>query len=361
MIMGRKRWVTCGSLALILVLLMVAIPAFLYFRPLGPSLTLHPPAYAAEENDVLAANQPSVQVQPAKTMENVQIQSAQASSTSTPMASEATIQKGMCGGAGKTNLLLLGESLPASAPHGADAIRLVVVDYDQPTVRILTMPPELLVRTSLLENVKGATLTKAYWYGKQPPSNGEPAAVRNATRVVAQALLDNFGYQTQKYLTLKEEVFFTMVDTLGGVEVNVPEFVDGSPEGYGVYEAGPQVMTGKRALDYVRMLQPAGQPPNEWARFARQNQVIYGIQAEILKPKNWLRIPALINDFYHFLFTDLSPKEMLSLNCMIQKVGGNVIILEVTPEMVTIGSDGVMIPDVDAITQLVDSLQNGPK
>jgi LCP family protein required for cell wall assembly len=357
--MKSTRWITCGVLAFIVVLLAVALPVYLYNQPLGPSLALNKPAFAAEGNTPSAVEQP-VQDQTVQATSTTQAQPAQATSVSTSVASGTTVnKKGTCSGEGTVNLLLLGESLKASAPHGADAIRLVVVDYDQPAVRILAMPPELLVKTSLLKDIKSTTLTRAYWYGKQPPPNGEPAAVRNATRVVAQALLDNFGYQTEKYLTLKEEVFVKMVNTLGGVEVDVPVRVDGTPEGYGIYEAGNQVMNGKRALDYVRMLQPAGQAPNEWDRFSRQNQVIYGIQAAILKPQNWLKIPSLINDFYHFLYTDLSPKDLVSLNCMIKTVGDNVTVLEVTPEMVTIGPGGVMRPDEKAIRKLIDELQNG--
>ncbi len=94
----------------------------------------------------------------------------------------------------------------------------------------------------------------------------------------------HFGYKTEKYLTLKEEVFVDMVNTLGGVEVYVPETVDGTPEGYGIYEAGTQKMNGQRALDYVRMQQPAGQAPNEWARFARQNQS-FKLTFELLLPR----------------------------------------------------------------------------
>jgi LCP family protein required for cell wall assembly len=360
MLMKSKRWITCGVLVIIVVLLAVTLPVYLYNRPLGPSLALNQPAFAAESKDTASIKQQPIQKQTVQATGTTQVQPVQATSVSTSDTSGATDnKKGTCGGEGTVNLLLLGESLKASAPRGADAIRLVVVDFDQPAVRILAMPPDLLVKTSLLKDIKATTLTKAYWHGKQPPPNGEPAAVRNATRVVAQALLDNFGFQTEKYLTLKEEVFVNMVNTLGGVEVDVPERVDGSPEGYGVYEAGSQVMNGKRTLDYVRMLQPAGHAPNEWERFARQNQVIYGIQAAILKPENWLKIPSLINDFYHFLYTDLSPKELVSLNCMIKTVGDNVTVLEVTPEMVTIGADGVMRPDEKAIRQLIDDLQNG--
>ncbi len=227
----------------------------------------------------------------------------------------------------------------------------MVVDYDAPSVAILAMPPDLWVQVSQLDQMDAATLTQAFYYGKLPPPQGEPAAVRKATQVVAQAMLDNFDYRTQKYLTLNEPVFADMVDKLGGVEVDVLEYVDATPEGYGIYEPGPQMMDGMRALNFVRLLQPAGQPPSEWARFSRQNQVIVGIQNEMVQPENWIKIPALIKDFYHLLVTDLKPKEINSLMCMLQEVGSDATILEVTPDMVTPGPDGVLLPDVTAIQE----------
>lgn len=353
--MKSTRGITCGIFVIVGILLAVVVPVYAYNRPLGPSLALQSPPSEITTIDLTNTNQASASSQ------SKQSQTLQAKSTATPEASAAGASNtGICNGKGKVNLLLLGESLPSSAPRGADAIRLVVVDYNQPAVRILAMPPVMYVNTSLLENIEATTLTQAYNYGKQPPPTGEPAAVRNATRVVAQALLDDFGFRTKKYLTLKEEVFVNMVNTLGGVDVVIPETVDGTPEGYGVYQAGTERMSGQRALDYIRMLQPAGHAPDENARIARQNQVIYGLQVEILKPENWLKIPKLITDFYKFLYTDLAPKQLLSLNCMIETVGENVTVLEVTPEMYTLGADGVMYPDETAMRQLIDTLQNGP-
>lgn len=285
--MKSTRGITFGIFVIVGILLAVVVPVYAYNRPLGPSLALQSPPSDITTVNLTNTNQASAQSQPK------QSQPLQAKNTATPEASAAgASKKGICDGEGKVNLLLLGESLPSSAPRGADAIRLVVVDYNQPAVRILGMPPVIYANTSLLDDIEAATLTDAYYFGKLPPPNGEPAAVRNATLVVAQALLDNFGFETQKYLTLKEEVFVNMVNTLGGVDVVVPETVDGTPEGYGVYDAGTERMSGQRALDYIRMLQPAGHAPDENARIARQNQVIYGLQAEILKPENWLKSPS---------------------------------------------------------------------
>jgi anionic cell wall polymer biosynthesis LytR-Cps2A-Psr (LCP) family protein len=267
--------------------------------------------------------------------------------------------KGVCGHKGKVNMLMLGMNLPEGGLQGANAIRLVVVDYDQPSVRILALPPNLWVKTTTLKDVDATLLTMAFAYGQVPPPLGNPTAVRNATQVVAQALLDNFGYNTEKYLTLNQAQFKNLVDTLDGVEVNVLEYADGTPEGFGIYEPGLQSMNGQRALEYIRLEQTAGQPPNEWSRLSRQNQVIKGIQNDLLKPENWIQIPGLINDFYRLLVTNLSPKELLDLNCMIAEVGGNITVLEVTPEMVIDPSDAVLIPDEAAIRALILELQAG--
>jgi anionic cell wall polymer biosynthesis LytR-Cps2A-Psr (LCP) family protein len=121
-----------------------------------------------------------------------------------------------------------------------------------------------------------------------------------------------------------------------------------------VFEAGLQVFDGQRARDYVRILQPNGLPaPDEWGRFARQNQVIAALQAAILKPENWPAIPELIVQFYDLLVTDLSPQQLLDLNCMVQAVGGNFVVLEVQPDMVALDSGGRMIPDAAEISNLI--------
>jgi LCP family protein required for cell wall assembly len=341
--MIHKRRILLGLLLLGLLAAFLLLPAYLYQRPLGPSLHLIPPAIAAaaqgEQNSVHASLQKS---------------------TPTPKPTKTPPPKtGNCGGKGELSLLMLGQSLPENHPRGADAIRLMVVDYDTPSVSILSMPPDVWVETTTLPDIEATRLTMAFGYG-EGPSQGDPAKARKGTEVVAQALLDNFLFETQKYLTVDQPVFKDMVDTLEGVEVNVLEYADGTPEGYGVYEPGLQEMDGQRALDYLRMLQPAGQPPSEWGRFSRQNQVIAGTQNELFKPENWIKIPRLINDFYHLLVTDLSPRELKGLNCMIQKVGGQVAMYEVTPEMVTVQPDGAMVPDVEAIRALIAALQNGP-
>jgi anionic cell wall polymer biosynthesis LytR-Cps2A-Psr (LCP) family protein len=160
-------------------------------------------------------------------------------------------------------------------------------------------------------------------------------------------------------MTMNQPVFSEMIDTLGGVWVDVEFYVDGTPGGYPIYEPGLQLMDGEDVLDYIRILQPAPQLPPEWARFNRQNEVVYGLYDAILNPENVLKLPSLIGDFYHLLVTDLKPKELRSLYCMLTEGGVDFRYAEVTEDMITgIAPGGGMIPDIEAITLLIEELEN---
>ena len=261
-----------------------------------------------------------------------------------------------CGGSGKMELLLLGESSPENVDQrGADAIRLVKVDFDNDAVTILAMPPDLWVNTLNLAT-QATTLTHSYRTAKDAAaSQGERAAMVQGTQAMAQTLLDNFGYQPDHYITLSQLLFTRMVDTLGGIEINLPTRVDGTQEGHGVFEAGLQVFNGERANDYVRILQPNNQlQPDEWGRFERQNQVLAALRAEILQPGNWPAMPQLVSQFGDLVVTDLSPIQLLDLNCMIDAVGEKVIILQVGQDMVTVDAQGHLIQDGTDIQSLIE-------
>jgi anionic cell wall polymer biosynthesis LytR-Cps2A-Psr (LCP) family protein len=341
--MKSRHWIYLGLFVALITI--IAVPIYFYNQPLGPSLELKPLAAAAASS----AGEPARQ-QPAKNEE--------------PAAQNQT-SAGACGGSGQVNILYLGQNLPETPFRGSDSIRLMFVNYDAPSIAILSMPPDILVDTNELEDIEATTLTLAFWYGKQPPPVGEPAALRRATQVVAQALMDTFEYNTEKYMTMNQPVFGEMIDTLGGVWVDVKWPVDGSPWGMESFSPGLQLMDGDDALDYIRILQPAPQLPPapplppEWARFNRQNEVVQGIYKAILDPENVLKLPSLIGQFYSLLVTDLKPKELRSLHCMLTEEDVDFRYVEVTADELlnyTPGDD-VMVPIIDDIKALILELE----
>ena len=95
-----------------------------------------------------------------------------------------------------------------------------------------------------------------------------------------------------------------------------------------------------------------------YGNMARQKLVVQAILAETLKPQNFTKIPALADDLLRGVFTDLSLKQTLDLACMVEKVGGSTQSLGVSEEMVTQDDEGRMIPDLEAIKQLILSMNS---
>ena len=84
-----------------------------------------------------------------------------------------------------------------------------------------------------------------------------------------------------------------------------------------------------------------------------------GIYNYLLDPENMLKLPSLIGDFYHLLVTDLQPKELRSLYCMLTEQEVTVRYEEVTEGMITgIGQDKVLYSDYEVLTTLIDELEN---
>lgn len=287
-------------------------------------------------------------VQPTATQQNTIVD---ASSESKP-----TEVSGTCGGQGALTLLVLGESSPVdNSMHGADAIRLVQVDFDAKTVKVTAFPPVLWVNTSQIPLLKsnGSTLTAAYYLAKQSVNDSERSKMAYASNVIAQTLTSNFSLSPDNYLTMKELTFKDVIDTMGGLPIYVPETVTNPSNGIVYASAGQQVLTGQQALDYSRFIH--GSSPalvGEWNRFDRQNQILVAILQEILNYESVPSYPGLVNDFYQDVVTDLTVNQLLDMTCLMQNIGfNNFQYVEFKRTLVSGEQNNVLIPNTSEITQ----------
>jgi anionic cell wall polymer biosynthesis LytR-Cps2A-Psr (LCP) family protein len=296
--MNRKRWLLLGlDILALLALGTVTVYAF-YTRPLGPSLKL----------DVPSSGKADIQAE------------KQAAAPAAPQAQKT------CGSSGVQNLFVIGRASPNPAGlYGADAIRLVVVDYDAPAAGILGLPNELWVDTPVLADldVDQTSLNMVYqlvWEANA--NNPDHVRAQKATQALAQTIVDNFTFVPDNYVTVEEEPFILFIDNLGGVEVNLPEAVDGTMEGYGTYPAGLQTLDGLRTLNLTRLLHPSGQLEEDiWGSLDRQNAVLLGMRDTMLELENIPQIPDLVKAIRRAITTDLSVDQALDLACMVQEVG----------------------------------------
>jgi len=130
----------------------------------------------------------------------------------------------------------------------------------------------------------------------------------------------NIGMYIDGFITFDFEAFITMVDVLGGVEIDVPyaindqEFPDMN---YGfdpfVIGSGVHLMDGHTALQYSR----TRHNDNDYERGERQMQVLtaVGLKAtdSTVLPGLLLNAPTLLADLTGHVYTDLTLDEMVPL------------------------------------------------
>ncbi len=120
--------------------------------------------------------------------------------------------------------------------------------------------------------------------------------------------------------------FRQLIDTLGGVDINVPEriFSDAFAcpftaarcatwQGYR-FAKGMQHMNGRRALVYSRIRVNRLDPSeSDLTRGARQQQVVQAVLAKITSPMTMLELPWLGDDLLRPMATDLSAGQLMQL------------------------------------------------
>jgi len=272
---------------------------------------------------------------------------------------EPTPAPGACGQQGRTTVLLLGENLPEDRPaRGAGAIRLVGVDFDARTVRVLSLPPYLWVDTPALSavGVEAATLARAYQVALAIGPGSERANMAYASDVLSQTLAHNFGLVPDHTVGIRQGAFVDMIDALGGLSIDLPEDVDGSSSGLGYYAAGEQVLDGQAVLDYVTIYPALGdEPPVEWDRLERQNQVLQALRAQLTRPETLLKLPGLIRQFHQDVVTDLGLEQLLALGCLLGVEDVSVEYLELGSDLVTLGEDKILFPKTDEIVAYLET------
>lgn len=262
-------------------------------------------------------------------------------------------QKGTCGNTGVMRVLFTGADFSMGVPPlGADAVRILKVDYDNKTVSVVAFPRDMMLQTPALAdlNYTESPLGLAYHYRKEATQGEDKHRITKATELVAQTLYDNFGYPADKkdyyYLTLQLDEVGAMIDTIGGVPVVLPETI--TTEHDVTFPAGAQVLDGKLSAEYLRAYEPGGDP----ARLKRQNLYVKALQDKVLSAGTIAKVPELYKQFDKAVVTDLSPKQLESLACMVEEVGKDGIAfyeIGVDNGLLTAGQNNVLIPDVEKI------------
>jgi LCP family protein required for cell wall assembly len=243
-------------------------------------------------------------------------------------------------------ILVTGYDQTIEAPFGADFIRYIKADFDQPSVTVIAVPRDIWLKTNALQAQKiGQTTIGRLFFYSYRSAFGQPAdKLLSATTALTQTLYDAFLVVPDHYVTVNLYSFAQLVDAVGGVNVNIPQDLIGGS--YRFY-AGDQLLDGNDALLYVRALPNTS---SEWDRINRQNLVLRALRDKVFSPSTLPKIPDLIKIYQKNLVTDLSFGEFIDLACLINQVSlENITFSTVSPGMVSAGPQGSLLPDIEKI------------
>lgn len=210
----------------------------------------------------------------------------------------------------RVNLLLLGsDRRPEERIGRTDTIILASIDPDEPSVRLLSIPRDLWV---YIPGWGFNKINTAYVHGELARYPG------GGYGLLQDTLRYNLGLAVHGYALVDFGGMRTIIDTLGGVDVNVrcplyDVFPDpDNPTITGTLSLptpGRYHLDGKQALWYMRSRHSTG----DFDRSRRQQQVLEGL-LDRLREGGWLlRVPSLWSGIRQMVQTDLGLDEVLWL------------------------------------------------
>lgn len=195
--------------------------AFLVNKPLNRGMSLQTNQATATSPSKISASSTTVSNPVTNTTTPTVIANSNANPTTPAIAN-------LCGGSGSILVLVLGRDENYWLyPYGVDSIRLLRVNFDQKTIAMYSLPRDLLVKTPHLDKYKltESNLGPAYYVVRSAEGNDRNADII-ATGATAQIIYDNFGIKADHYMMVEESVLTDAINTVGGVEVNVPTAID---------------------------------------------------------------------------------------------------------------------------------------
>lgn len=268
-------------------------------------------------------------------------------------------------GTERINVLLLGldqrdHERDAGVPTRTDTVIVVSIDPVQKAATMISFPRDLWV------SIPGGgedRINAVYRYGEFRRVEG------GGTALLARTLDHNFGIRPTYYATIDFRGFQEIVNTLGGVLVDVPRPLrdDEYPtDTYGIeriyFNPGPQVMDGATALKYAR----TRHSDSDFGRMARQQQILFAVRDRALRLNMIPRLPGLVDQAARTVNTNFSPGELLSLAKLATEIesaamGSLVIDHKLATSFQGIEGASLLLPRKDEIRRAIQRAAADPR
>jgi len=252
-----------------------------------------------------------------KTAENQKDYSTNGETDETIDPGEETAQptlEPVCGGPPNTTVLITGVASKDYLYGLADAIRVARIDFQTQKITVLALPRDLWIEIPGLENrgISVGKLNQAYFYGAE--GMGYYSGAGFGSGLLAETLFINYGLTADHYLSVNLNSFRKIINTLGGVDVYLPQDVYKRVNDQPVLflEAGSHHLNGKQAEMLARQRISIG----DFGRINNQTLLLKAIAVQVLSPSGIAAIPSIIDQFQANVLMDFSPAEITQLMCL---------------------------------------------
>lgn len=249
---------------------------------------------------------------------------------------------------GQVNILLLGSDQRRNeGGFRTDTILLLTLNPKQGTANMTSFPRDLYVY------IPGWTVQRI-----------NTAFPRDGFELMATTMEYNFGVRPDYYVLINFWSFEEVIDSLGGVTVQVGVPLTDHRDGRGNYSvpSGPVYMDGETALWYVRSRYTS----SDFERGRRQQEVVQAIFIKMLSLNAVARAPELFDIYRRNVTTNLTLDAVSSLLPLASLLNDNSRIehffisrAEVTPWRATNGAQ-VLLPNREAVLEVMRKALNSP-
>lgn len=234
-------------------------------------------------------------------------------------------------GDGRINILLLGRGgVGHDGPDLTDTILVASIDPVNKKSALVSIPRDLWVESKNGDSKINAVFANAKTRALNKKANTE-AAEKAGIDAVESTIEEVLGINMHYYALVDFKGFEQAVDTVGGVNINVPEELRDSTMAWEnnwnpvLAKKGPQEMNGKKALMYVRSRH--GSARGDFDRAERQRLFIMALKNEILSSgtySNPVKVSKLMDNFGDHAQTDFSMGDLMRLYSITKGIGDKV-------------------------------------
>ena len=208
--------------------------------------------------------------------------------------------------------------------EGRNANTVMVASYDGVTreANLISIPRDVAVHPTR----NGRKLSSSYIAGSGG-GRGREGGIAQVQRDVMNVV----GFIPDFYVVIDYDAFFTIIDAIGGIEIDVPMRMRYSDPYQNLeidIHPGLQLMDSETALHFVRFRQSnrntnyPSLPGGDFGRVRNQQIVIEEVVNRLLRPQSLLLIPEFVDIFNASVYTNLTFSNMMYFALELNHVRG---------------------------------------